>query len=147
MEKADMIALAKAEAAKLGLDSALVCAVFEQESSWNPWAVRYEPAFLSKYVGPIYVAGKITATEAYTRSMSWGLGQLMGQTARELGYSLDSLPELCDPEVGIPWFCLKLSKCMDRMKDDVPAALAAYNGGSNEAYPGEVMARMKNYTE
>jgi soluble lytic murein transglycosylase-like protein len=28
-----------------GLEPALVCAVVEQESNWNPWAIRYEPRF------------------------------------------------------------------------------------------------------
>ena len=28
-------------------------AVVEQESGWNPWAMRYEPAFFSKYVAPL----------------------------------------------------------------------------------------------
>jgi hypothetical protein len=65
-----IIALARSIAAAHGLEPALVCAVIEQESAWNPWAVRYEPAFLSRYVAPLYTAGKFSATEAYTRSIS-----------------------------------------------------------------------------
>src|ERR1700737_5169749 len=84
-----------------GLQPALVCAVIEQESAWNPWAVRYEPGFLSRYVAPLYTAGKLSATEAYTRSMSWGLMQVMGQVAREFGFAANSLPELCDPATGM----------------------------------------------
>jgi len=81
-----LIALARAAAAAHALDPALVCAVVEQESAWNPWAIRYEPGFLARYVAPIFTAGKISATEAYARSFSWGLMQVMGQVAREHGF-------------------------------------------------------------
>jgi soluble lytic murein transglycosylase-like protein len=40
------IALARKAAAAQSLDPALVCAVVEQESAWNPWAMRYEPTNL-----------------------------------------------------------------------------------------------------
>jgi len=93
-----LVALARSAAAAHGLDAALVCAVVEQESAWNTWAVRYEPGFLSRYVAPLYTAGKIGATEAYTRAMSWGLMQVMGQVAREQG-----LPEATPiPSSAIP---------------------------------------------
>ena len=59
--------------------------------------MRYEPRFLSQYVAPLYTTGKISATEAYTRSMSWGLMQVMGQTAREFGFDSPALTQLCDP--------------------------------------------------
>src|SRR6267142_5325096 len=50
----EIIELARRIAAAHGLEPALVCAVIEQESAWNPWAVRYEPGFLSRYVAPLY---------------------------------------------------------------------------------------------
>jgi soluble lytic murein transglycosylase-like protein len=49
---AKLLALAQRAAETEGLDAALVCAVVEQESGWNPWAMRYEPAFFAKYVAP-----------------------------------------------------------------------------------------------
>jgi soluble lytic murein transglycosylase-like protein len=81
-----LIALARAAAAAHSLDPALVCAVVEQESAWNSWAIRFEPGFLARYVAPLHAAGKISATEAYARSFSWGLMQVMGQVAREHGF-------------------------------------------------------------
>jgi len=59
-------------AARRRLDPALVCAVVEQESNWNPWAMRYEPLFFAKYVAPLYTNNKVGATEAYARGISWG---------------------------------------------------------------------------
>jgi soluble lytic murein transglycosylase-like protein len=43
-----LVTLARKVAAAQSLDPGLVCAVVEQESGWNPWAMRYEPAFFSK---------------------------------------------------------------------------------------------------
>jgi len=96
-DKQTLIDLAKQTAAKYGLDPNIVCAVIEQESGWNPSAIRYEPAFMTKYVAPLYTAGKVTATEAYARSFSWGLMQIMGQVAREEGFDGEYLAQLCDP--------------------------------------------------
>src|SRR6266550_1899123 len=106
----EIIELARRIAAAHGLEPALVCAVIEQESAWNSWAVRCEPGFLSRYVAPLYTAGKLSATEAYSRSMSWGLMQVMGQVARESGFAEPSLAELCDPPVGLEWGCRIFAK-------------------------------------
>jgi len=62
--------------------------------------MRYEPAFFAKYVAPLYTNNKVGATEAYARGISWGLMQVMGQTAREKGASSLYLSTLCDPAVG-----------------------------------------------
>jgi len=142
----EIIDLARRIAATHGLEPSLVCAVIEQESAWNSWAVRYEPGFLSRYVAPLYTAGKLSATEAYTRAMSWGLMQVMGQVAREFGFQEASLAELCDPVTGMEFGCKILSARLTRSKGDVPAALLAWNGGANTNYPAEVLARTRNYS-
>ena len=142
---AQLVALARAAAAAHGLPPELVCAVVEQESAWNPWAVRYEPGFLARYVAPIYSAGKISATEAYTRSMSWGLMQLMGQVARELGCAAASLAQLCDPATGLEFGCRQLRAKLNAAGGDETRALLVWNGGANRDYPAEVLARVGNY--
>ncbi len=142
----ELIDLARRIAASNGIDPALVCAVIEQESAWNPWAVRYEPGFLSRYIAPLYTAGKFSATEAYTRAMSWGLMQVMGQVARESGFKQASLAELCDPVTGIDFGCKILAKRLARAKGDVAAALQAWNGGANANYSAEVLVRTRNYS-
>ena len=142
----EIIDLARRIAAAHTLDPQLVCAVIEQESAWNPWAVRYEPGFLSRYVAPLYTAGKLSATEAYTRAMSWGLMQVMGQVAREFGFKEASLSELCDPATGIEFGCRILAAKLTRAKGGVPAALLAWNGGADANYPAEVLARKSNYS-
>ena len=108
--------------------------------------MRYEPGFLSRYVAPLYTAGKLSATEAYTRAMSWGLMQVMGQAAREAGYDEPSLTELCDPPAGVEWGCRILAKRLAKAHGDISAALLAWNGGANPDYPAEVLARTRNYS-
>ena len=62
--------LARKAASAQSLYGALVCAVVEQESGWNPWAMRYEPAFFAKYVAARYTNYKVTASEAYARGLA-----------------------------------------------------------------------------
>jgi soluble lytic murein transglycosylase-like protein len=142
----EIIDLARRIAASYGIDPPLVCAVIEQESAWNPWAVRYEPGFLSRYIAPLYTAGKFSATEAYTRAMSWGLMQVMGQVAREFGFKEPSLAELCDPLTGIDFGCRVLAKRLAKAKGNVTSALEAWNGGANANYAAEVLDRVRNYS-
>ena len=139
------IAIAQRYAGAHSLDPALVCAVIEQESSWNPWAMRYEPAFFAKYVAPLYTNNKVSATEAYARGFSWGLMQVMGQVAREFGCDAPFLSALCDPEQGIAIGCKVLRRKFDAMAGDTTRALLAWNGGGNPAYASQVLARRPHY--
>ena len=140
-----LIALARQKAAEHQLYPQLVCAVCEQESNWNPWALRYEPRFLSKYVAPLYTAGKISATEAYGRSMSWGLMQVMGQVAREHGFDGAFLPELCDPAIGLEIGCRVLAHKLGAAGGNAEKALLLWNGGANAGYAAQVLARAEKY--
>ena len=141
----ELVSLAKKVAGSFGLDGALVCAVVEQESGWNPWAMRYEPEFLAKYVAPLYTANRISASEAWARAFSWGLMQVMGQVARESGFDGLFLSALCDPEQGLMVGCKVLKKKLDREKGDVRAGLLAWNGGGNPGYAAMVLARKPAY--
>jgi soluble lytic murein transglycosylase-like protein len=141
---ADLIVLAKQIAVDHGLDPVLVCAVVEQESGWLPSAIRYESAFFSKYIVPQYTANKITATEAHARAFSWGLMQLMGQVAREEGFA-GHMVDLCQPAIGLDRGCVHLAKKLEEHGGDVTLGLLAWNGGSNQFYPQEVIARLERY--
>jgi soluble lytic murein transglycosylase-like protein len=140
-----LLALARNAADTESLDPTLVCAVIEQESSWNPWAIRYEPAFFSKYVAPLYTNNKVAATEAYARGFSWGLMQVMGQTARETGLNSLHLSALCDPAVGLAIGCKLLKKKLTAANGDVHKALQSWNGGANPDYAEEVLSRLPRY--
>jgi soluble lytic murein transglycosylase-like protein len=169
--RADLIALARAAAESHQLDAALVCAICEQESEWNPWAIRYEPAFYLHYVAPQLAAGQISITEAEARAFSWGLMQVMGQVAREHNFGVlsstklapnpqSSLPpqmhspngtvgaplaQLCDPACGIDVGCTVFAAKLLAAHGDATRALQLWNGGGNPDYAAEVLARVARY--
>lgn len=140
-----LMAMARKAADAEGLDAAVVCAVVEQESGWNTWAMRYEPQFFAKYVASLYTNNKVGATEAYARGFSWGLMQVMGQTAREMGVNSLHLSTLCDPVVGLAVGCKVLRKKLEAAGGNMHKALLAWNGGGNPEYAEEVVARVERY--
>jgi soluble lytic murein transglycosylase-like protein len=137
----DLVSLARLAAAKHSLDPAIVCAIVEQESSWDTHAIRYEPAFRTRYVSPL----GLPATEEVARSISWGLMQVMGQVARENGFSGKSLAELCDPAAGLEIGCTIFVSKLSTAAGDVTHALKRWNGGANSDYAAQVLARVSKY--
>lgn len=142
-----------AAAQKHGLPVELLPAMAQVESTNNPWAARYEPGFFARYIAPLdscpAPAGCSDETERRMRATSWGLMQVMGQTAREHGFE-GWLPELCDPAVGVEYGCLYLARQRKRVgRLGWDAVCAAYNGGlgavkgfqnfSNPEYPRKVL--------
>lgn len=121
------------------LDPALVLAIIEQESGFIQYAVRYEPAFLVKYVPK-----NLSVTETHMRAVSWGLMQVMGQSARECGYN-GPLAQLCDPETGIRVGCTLFGRKLAKANSSVHQGLLYWNGGENLKYPDEVMARIAQF--
>lgn len=132
--------MAKRAALAHALNQALACAVVEQESSWDPWSIRYEPDFRSRYVAPL----GLPPTVEIARSISWGLMQIMGQTARDLGYA-GPMAQLLEPETGLDWGCRKLAQCFQLANGDPEAALLHWNGGADTTYPAQVLARTQKY--
>jgi hypothetical protein len=124
MPPPDLIALARAAAAYHELDPALVCAIIEQESAWNTYAIRYEPGFRTRYVAPLH----LPSTEEIARSISWGLMQVMGQVAREHGFDGKFLSSLCDPALGLDLGCAVLTSKLVTAAHETRAA--APPGGS-----------------
>lgn len=136
------LAFVTPHALKFGLDPAIVAAVCEQESSWDPFAVRFEPAFEARYIKPALPAAP--TTRQLTEAMSFGLMQVMGEVAIEFGWAGKFLTELCDPDIGVEYGCRKLQKCFS-VHGDAETSLLAYNGGSNPNYAREVLARVTHY--
>jgi soluble lytic murein transglycosylase-like protein len=133
--------LLQQNALRFGLRPDLIAAVCEQESDWNPWAMRFEPEFLTAYVPPAIT----NDTERIARACSWGLMQVMGQTAREAGFSYPFLSGLCEPENGMEVGCRVLLNKLNHAGGVLENALLLWNGGGNKAYPGDVLARMAKY--
>jgi soluble lytic murein transglycosylase-like protein len=136
-----LIRLARATAERHRLDPAIVCALIEQESDWQTYSVRYEPAFRARYVANLV----LSPTEEFTRSVSWGLMQLMGQVAREHGFKGKFLSSLCDPEIGLELGCEVFKTKLAAAAGDISAALNLWNGGANLNYAPQVIARVEKY--
>jgi soluble lytic murein transglycosylase-like protein len=137
----EWIALARAEAARHSLDPALVCAIVEQETAWDTHAMRYEPAFRMRYVAPL----RLPLSEEIARSISWGLMQVMGQVAREHGFTGKFLSALCEPATGLEIGCAVLCAKFTAADEEVARALELWNGGANPDYAAQVLARKGNY--
>lgn len=137
------------EALKHKIEPELVASIVQMESGGETCATRFEPNW--KYIySPFEYAkalGITQQTEENHQMTSWGLMQVMGTVARELGFK-GYLPELCEAKVGIKYGCLKLKELFIEhgSKEDV---ISAYNQGSprktsggmylNERYVDEVM--------
>lgn len=110
-------------------------------------AWRYEPGFYKKYLqgrtqqslGGIWPTADPMAIslEYYHRACSWGHSQVMGQTARELGFKKWTLVELIRPELNIPLGAKYFKRCLEK-KGDLFDALLCYNGGADSEYPNKV---------
>lgn len=145
MTRDELIALAQKKAAEHGLSPKIFCGLVERETQWNAWKIRYEPGFYEEYVQKMVNAGAIhDETEAHGRAISWGLGQVMGETAREMGFTGD-FAQLCEPETGLEYTARILRHDIDRASANVTAALQRYNGGKNPNYAAEVLQLSQKY--
>lgn len=119
-----------------GLPESLVAAVVDVESGGDAWAIRHEQGFYDRYVKDDASVRAVRPcsldTERRARAMSWGLMQVMGSTARGLGFDGPFLSRLTDPATGIDYGCRLLARLRSRdfAKHGWPGVVAAYNAGS-----------------
>ena len=115
-----------------GLEPAMVAAVCEVESGFNPYAARYEAGFHHRYVKPWLKQGRRASLfEEAALATSLGIMQVMGLVAVELGCEVRSLPSLVTVETGLWFGCRKLRQIVRRYGQDASSDIfAAYNAGS-----------------
>ncbi len=148
-----LISLIQDAAAKHHLPFLLVRAIVKVESGGDAAAMRREEKFFQRYVedrGYAVILPCTRDTEEHLRGYSFGLMQIMGQTARELGFRETFLGGLLTPEVGLEWGCRYLKSQLDRYHGDLEQAVAAYNLGTarrdetgafkNQAYVNKIRA-------
>lgn len=131
--------------AQLGIPDGLLTAIYEVESSQTPAAFRHEPGYrwlydiknLCPYRGDPSqipaIKGCSRPTELMGQQTSWGPIQIMGATARELGYR-KWFTELCGPD-GIEMGARYLARLAKRYDYNWQDAIEAYNAG--RAAPGD----------
>ncbi len=100
------------------------------ESSLDPNTVRYEPLWRYHYKVEMFAKDlNITKeTEHVLQSISWGLMQVMGTGARELGFDRH-LTELTNPHFNVIIAIKKLEQLYNRY-DDLEAVISSYNQGN-----------------
>jgi hypothetical protein len=146
------IPLACRAAVAEALDPALVCALIEQESEWNPWTARYQQAAFSRLVVPLLKADRISISEGYARCFHWGLTGVLGHDAREAGFSACYLSTLCEVGENLAIGCKVLRKKFDLAGggDTVRALLLWADFQSRERgrrYVDEVLHRRSFWAE
>ncbi len=167
----NITAAIRAAALTHSLDPLMVEAVVMQESGGDPWAWNPEPKYRYfwdvkakkpfRLVTPQEIASKVPPRdfptlagdrdqEWWAQQASFGLCQLMGSVARELGCASPYLTVLCDPVVSLHYGCRLLAKQFAWADHNWAKALSAYNGGRgaamqspfpNREYPESVLAR------
>jgi len=127
-------------ASDAGVSPMLVAAIVQAESSGDTNAVRYEASFQHYWKTAEFARklGITNDTEASLQRHSWGLMQVMGATARWIGFK-GPITDLLQPEVGLKWGCRYLKRLTEQHKTG-PKIIAAYNAGSprySKERPGE----------
>jgi len=137
------------EVLKTSLDPGLVRGVISVESGWDTWATRYEKKYRWLWPGYNQVvapAGVSHDTEVMQQMTSWGLMQVMGAVAREMGFRERFISRLCNPIVGVRYGCKYLEHMKEKRGWDGEDLISAYNAGrptkDNADYVRKVM---KNY--
>ena len=114
---------------------------------------RYEPGW-NYFEQPEFWANKLgqsVETEIAQQKFSYGLMQIMGGTARHLGFG-GFLPELCTVAVGVHYGCMYFARQL-RKYGNYLDAISAYNAGSaqkiGERYANAVYVErvLKHYQE
>jgi hypothetical protein len=160
----------ESHAETFGLQAVLVEALIRVESGYTPWAWNPEPRYRYFWNVRLRKPFRAITTEELTakfppkdfRSLagdadqewwaqqaSWGLMQVMGALAREVGYLGPYLTALCDPDMNLRLGCEHLARLLAWAGGDDEQALAAYNGGKggnsqrpfrNAGYAAKVLA-------
>lgn len=145
------------ETKRLVEDPDLIIAISGVESNWNTMAMRYEKNWSYLY-RPEYYAKKLFITkdtESQLQMFSYGLCQVMGSVARELGFD-GHLPQLLIPEFGVE-FAVKKIIALRKKYSDLGDIISSYNQGSprkkddgsyvNQPYVDKVMKNLMQLKE
>jgi soluble lytic murein transglycosylase-like protein len=132
-------------AAKHKLKPEIVYGVIKKESTFDEFAVRFEPHYkwlvTPSKVKPITCS---LATEENLQKTSFGLMQCMGGLLRELGYWGWLSAILADPEMQIDYGCKYLAKQIGKYGE--LRGISAYNAGSPTGSNAEYVSKVMEYS-
>lgn len=143
MTRDEIVSLIREVASEVGIDGDLLVAICTVESSLEPLAIRFEPAFRWTFE-PRAWASKIGAeipgysveTETMLQSCSYGLAQIMGSVMREAGFKGTLQTVIVEPRVPLTYGARHLKKYLQKYGEE-EKAVAAYNAGSVRLTPGK----------
>ncbi len=170
MDKKKVLLLAEQFVPQYKIDPTLTTALVWQESSFDETAIRFEPAFLKRYVEPLQLTQTNLRYHFSTEillSMSYGLTQMMGESLREIGFfdwyfknriitvtaQIATYPMqntavadaidwyMMHPEAQIEWGLKWLVQKIGLAHGDIRQGLLYWNGGSNKQYDDDVIAK------
>lgn len=137
-----------------GVKPEVVAAIIFQESKGNPIAYKPEKGFTHLYLDPKtkeelggFWPSPVPDEEGerWARGASWGLMQIMGQTARETGLKSQYLTALMIPDINIAIGTTYFKRLLNKQKGFPPdeayfRALTAYNAGNPNSERGKKYA-------
>lgn len=138
----------------------IVAGIILVESSGEQNAFRWEQGFFDRYLNgksrerlgghwpDTQTTDIFEEQERTLRACSFGLMQVLGQVAREFGFSHNNLFDLYDPKINIHFGVMKFAAEVARAKerkvtDPITTALLKYNGGGEPRYPEKVLSKIK----
>lgn len=156
LENAALLSLIVSTARGAQVPPELALGIIEIESGGDRYAAKINPTYPYTMMQAKRPAGCSVDVERLFQKTAWGLMQVMGATARELGFD-GWLSELVVPEtnvrLGIEFLGRKMSQYFER--DGIEGVVAAYNGGAprrrpdgkfvNQTYVDRVMEAAKRF--
>lgn len=128
---ADLSHKIKAAALRNDVDPALLMALVEQESSFNPNAGRFEPNLYKKW-------------GSREKATSWGLTQVvLGWHGKMCGVT--TAKQLLIPDINLNCGAKVLKNCLNS-NNTLKEALSCYNGDKSGKYAQGVISKYVKYT-
>lgn len=138
-----------------GLDPFTVAAVVSRESEGNPWVMRREPDYPYLFDREARQAVRRKDVNSQTfpggpvemlgQTQSWGLMQVMGATARQMGHE-GPFSSLLDPATNLEIGCRLLAHLQARWGEfDGLAAYHAGNPATGASYASDILRRAEIY--
>jgi hypothetical protein len=137
----------------LKVDKFVVASIIKVESNGNPWVSRFESKIKTFYLSKDHAkaTGQSEITEQIHQGMSFGLMQVLGLTARRMGFD-QPLGRLFDVPTNLYYGCTLLAELRGRYESQTDQ-IAAYNAGrptketsgmyTNQTYVDRVMIRYR----
>ena len=131
---------------KYAIDENLIMAIIMQESRGRIWSARYEPDLKYSYMPQSYAKKLFISldTELVMQKTSWGLMQILGVRAREIGFD-QLLPQLLLPSIAIEYGTKVLSD-LTKKYDKTDKVIVSYNAG-NPRYAASGKYINQNYLD